>query len=387
MPSEHILEVRNLSVDYASDSGTVHAVDNVSFVVRQGEVFGLAGESGSGKSTLAFALTRLLKFPARITGGQILFHGRSDAECAGNAVVSRDSVDILELGTEELRQFRWSELSIVFQSAMNALNPVLDIRTQITDALAAHDPSMRRSQRRERAEELIRLVGISPDRLSSYPHQLSGGMRQRVIIAIALALNPELIIMDEPTTALDVVVQREILNEIKTLQASLGFSVILITHDLPLLLEMCDHVAIMYAGRLVEVASQDQLITRAYHPYSSGLMHAFPELYGEKKLMRGIPGHPPDLRDLPPGCPFAPRCSFAFSACLEVPPVLRAPESAAAAHLVSCHLYDPAYHAEEPPASLEIEPVLGANRAALGAEPELEQASGLHPISAGGGAQ
>jgi peptide/nickel transport system ATP-binding protein len=367
MPSENILEVRHLSVDYASDSGTVHAVDDVSFTVRRGEVFGLAGESGSGKSTLAFALTRLLKFPARITGGQVLFHFRSDSLPAPRLAASAESVDILQLGTEELRQFRWKEISIVFQSAMNALNPVLDIRTQITDALAAHDHTMSRSRRRERAEELIRMVGISPDRLSSYPHQLSGGMRQRVIIAIALALNPELIIMDEPTTALDVVVQREILNEIKTLQARLGFSVIFITHDLPLLLEICDHAAIMYAGRLVEVASKEQLITHACHPYSFGLMHSFPELYGEKKLMRGIPGHPPDLRDLPPGCPFAPRCAFAFSACGEVTPVLRLQGSETTAHLVSCHLYDPQYHAGEPPASLRDD------RASLGDDRVLEQ--------------
>ncbi|MGO8947982.1 MAG: ABC transporter ATP-binding protein [Ktedonobacterales bacterium] len=374
MPSENILEVRKLSVDYASDTGTVHAVDDVSLTVRRGEVFGLAGESGSGKSTLAFALTRLLKFPARITGGQVLFHFRSDSRHAPSERAARDSVDILELEPEELRQFRWREISIVFQSAMNALNPVLDIQTQITDALAAHDHTMSRNRRRERAEELIRMVGISPDRLGSFPHQLSGGMRQRVIIAIALALNPELIIMDEPTTALDVVVQREILNQIKTLQASLGFSVIFITHDLPLLLEICDHVAIMYAGRLVEVASKEQLITHAYHPYSFGLMHSFPDLFGEKKLMRGIPGHPPDLRDLPLGCPFAPRCSYAFSACREVTPVLRMQCSEAPAHLVSCHLYDAAYNAGQPPAS-------------TGDEPALEQTSGLQRILAVGGAQ
>ncbi len=374
MPSENILEVRNLSVDYASESGTVHAVDDVSFSIRRGEVFGLAGESGSGKSTLAFALTRLLKFPARITGGQVLFHFRSDTEHAAGDEVGGGCVDILKLKPEELRRFRWRELAIVFQSAMNALNPVLDIQTQITDALRAHDPTMSRSQRRERAIELIRLVGISPDRLRSFPHQLSGGMRQRAIIAIALALNPELIIMDEPTTALDVVVQREILNEIKSLQASLGFSVIFITHDLPLLLEICDHVTIMYAGRLVEMASQEELITQAYHPYSYGLMHSFPELFGEKKLMRGIPGHPPDLRHLPPGCPFAPRCSHAFSACREVTPVLRVPGCATPAHLVSCHLYDPAYIAGQPPAS-------------LGDEPAVEQAQELRSILPVGGAQ
>jgi peptide/nickel transport system ATP-binding protein len=374
MANENVLEVRNLSVDYASDTGTVHAVDDVSFTIRRGEVFGLAGESGSGKSTLAFALTRLLKFPARITGGQVLFNFRSNSEHAVHDGERPGSVDILELEPEKLRQFRWRELAIVFQSAMNALNPVLDIQTQITDALRAHDSTMTRSQQRERAAELIRMVGISPDRLRSYPHQLSGGMRQRAIIAIALALNPELIIMDEPTTALDVVVQREILNQIKTLQASLGFSVIFITHDLPLLLEICDHVAIMYAGRLVEEASQEQLINRAYHPYSYGLMHSFPELFGEKKLMQGIPGHPPDLRDLPPGCPFAPRCSHAFTVCREVTPVLRRQGCGTPGHLVSCHLYDPLHISGQPPAS-------------LGDEPELDQTPDMRRILPVGGTQ
>ena len=374
MANENVLEVRNLSVDYASDTGTVHAVDDVSFTIRRGEVFGLAGESGSGKSTLAFALTRLLKFPARITGGQVLFHRPSESDLALPDHDPSGSIDILQLEPEKLRQFRWRELAIVFQSAMNALNPVLDIQTQITDALRAHDATMSRSQLRERAAELIRMVGISPDRLRSYPHQLSGGMRQRAVIAIALALNPELIIMDEPTTALDVVVQREILNQIKTLQASLGFSVIFITHDLPLLLEICDHVAIMYAGRLVEVASQEQLINHACHPYSYGLMHSFPEVFGEKKLMQGIPGHPPDLRDLPPGCPFAPRCSHAFTACREVTPVLRRQGCGTPVHLVSCHLYDPAHNTGQPPAS-------------LGDEPELDQALDMHRILPVGGAQ
>jgi peptide/nickel transport system ATP-binding protein len=218
------------------------------------------------------------------------------------------------------------------------------------------------------------MVGISPDRLRSFPHQLSGGMRQRATIAIALALNPELIIMDEPTTALDVVVQREILNQIKTLQASLGFSVIFITHDLPLLLEICDHVAIMYAGRLVEVASQEQLITHAYHPYSYGLMHSFPELFGEKKRMQGIPGHPPDLRVLPPGCPFAPRCPHAWSACREVTPILRRQGCADDAQMVSCHQYDPEYIVGQPPAS-------------LGDEPAPEPVPDLRPILPVGGAQ
>lgn len=358
MASENILEVRNLSVDYASDTGTVHAVDDVSFVVKRGEIFGLAGESGSGKSTLAFALARLLKFPAKITNGEIIFNFQADRQSPQEEDLFGESVDVLQLLPEELRQFRWRKLSIVFQSAMNALNPVLTIETQVTDVIKAHDPSLDARQRRERAVELIRMVGISPDRLRSYPHQLSGGMRQRAIIAIALALNPDLIIMDEPTTALDVVVQREILNEVKALQAKFGFSVIFITHDLSLLLEISNHVAIMYAGRLVELADQEGLIVHPYHPYSYGLIHSFPDLQGEKKHMLGIPGHPPDLRALPTGCPFAPRCAFAFDACRKVTPALRAPDDAGSAHVVACHLYDPAYNPNRPPMS--VDPSLAA---------------------------
>lgn len=359
MVSENILEVRNLSVDYASDAGTVHAVDNVSFTVKRGEIFGLAGESGSGKSTVAFALARLLKFPAKITKGEITFNFQQDRQSPQEAELFGESADVLELQPEELQRFRWRKLSIVFQSAMNALNPVLSIETQITDVIKAHDPTTSVRQRHERALELIRLVGISPDRLSSYPHQLSGGMRQRAIIAIALALNPELIIMDEPTTALDVVVQRDILNEIKVLQEKFGFSVIFITHDLSLLLEISNHVAIMYAGRLVELADQERLITHPYHPYSYGLIHSFPDLHSEKRKMLGIPGHPPDLRSLPAGCPFAPRCAFAFDACGTVTPLLRAPDGANVGRTVACHLYDPAYNANEPPAS--VDPSMAAN--------------------------
>jgi peptide/nickel transport system ATP-binding protein len=320
----------------------------VSFTVKRGEIFGLAGESGSGKSTLAFALARLLKFPARIISGQIQFNLQPESKSAD---LLGESVDILDLLPEDLRLFRWNVLSIVFQSAMNALNPVLDIETQISDVIKAHNALLNSRQRHDRAAELMRLVGISPDRLRSYPHQLSGGMRQRAIIAIALALSPELIIMDEPTTALDVVVQREILNEIKVLQAKLGFSVIFITHDLSLLLEISNHVAIMYAGRLVEMADQEQLITHPYHPYTYGLIHSFPDLHGEKKKMLGIPGHPPDLRSLPEGCPFAPRCAFAFDACTNITPRLRAPEFTA--RQVSCHLYDPAQHPGGAPVSVD----------------------------------
>jgi peptide/nickel transport system ATP-binding protein len=375
---DHILEIRHLSVDYASETGTVHAVDDVSLDVRHGEIFGLAGESGSGKSTLAFAIARLLKFPARITGGQILFNSPPEpGEAVG--LSPRESIDILELTPEELREFRWSKLSIVFQSAMNALNPIITIQAQITDVIKAHDPDLDARAREERARELIRMVGISPDRLRSYPHQLSGGMRQRAIIAIALALQPDLIIMDEPTTALDVVVQREIINEIKALQARFGFSVIFITHDLSLLLEISNHVAIMYAGRLVEMADQESLIMRPYHPYSSGLIHSFPDLTTEKKKMLGIPGHPPDLRSLPPGCSFAPRCAYAFDTCRTVLPLLKAPGDSDAAHVVACHLYDPQYNAGHPGIPLESDTTTSEGEETLAPHPVPASPTGGQP--------
>ncbi|MGH2493196.1 MAG: ABC transporter ATP-binding protein, partial [Ktedonobacteraceae bacterium] len=211
-------------------------------------------------------------------------------------------IDILQLSSKQLRAFRWQELAIVFQSAMNALNPVMRLETQIADVLEAHNPAMGRDERRQRALELLRLVGITPDRLRSYAHELSGGMRQRAIIAIALALNPEIIIMDEPTTALDVVVQRDILAELMALREHLNFAVIFITHDLSLLLEVADQVAIMYAGRIVEETSWQQLYRHPRHPYSHGLLNSFPSLRGPKRRMSGIPGSPPDLRNVPVGC-------------------------------------------------------------------------------------
>src|SRR5437879_2510470 len=269
-----LLEINNLNVEYYAANGTVHALVDVSITLERGQILGVAGESGSGKSTLAYAITRLLRPPAAITGGQILYYPQANSRLLDHTSVHKNSraknasspgselvdaspqaMDILQLTPTQLRSFRWSELSIVFQSAMNALNPVLDIGTQITDVLHTHRPTLSKDARRMRAIELLRLVGIAPDRIHSYPHELSGGMRQRAIIAIALALSPELIILDEPTTALDVVVQREILAKIIGLRNEFGFSVIFITHDLSLLLEMADKVAIMYAGRVVDTAT------------------------------------------------------------------------------------------------------------------------------------
>ncbi len=333
-PTTPILEVKNLCVDYSAANGTVHAVADVSFTLRRGEILGLAGESGCGKSTLAYALARLLRPPAIITSGKVLYYPCADSENRRDSASrlsasptrpanGSEPVDVLQLSARQLRKFRWNDLAIVFQSAMNALNPVLSVGEQIIDVLRTHRPDMRRDAQRHRANELLRLVGIAPDRIRSYPHELSGGMRQRAIIAIALALSPEIIIMDEPTTALDVVVQREILTEIMRLREALGFSVIFITHDLSLLLELADKVAIMYAGRIVEEASQRDLHLHPRHPYSSGLLNSFPTLHGPRRKMSGIPGSPPDLRSVPTGCAFQPRCPLAFDPCKSVLPELQ----------------------------------------------------------------
>ncbi len=365
-----LLEINHLSVDYDSTRGTVHAVNDVSFTIERGQIFGLAGESGSGKSTLAYAIARLLQPPAVVTQGQVLYHPhrRQVSQPSKDDAV----VDVLALNPDQLRAFRWRDLSIVFQSAMNALNPVMDIGTQITDVLRAHNPLMTTARARSRAVELLQLVGIASDRLHSYPHELSGGMRQRAIIAIALALDPEIIIMDEPTTALDVVVQRDILAQIMRLRNDFGFSVIFITHDLSLLLEIADTIAIMYAGRIAEIGTSKDLFRHPRHPYTYGLLNSFPSLRGPQSRLKGIPGSPPDLRSAPPGCAFHPRCAFAFAACHTIVPALL-PVTREKVYrgvplvdtlsvgeqvtCVACHLYDAELNPEGPPKRLESEHV------------------------------
>ncbi len=371
-----LLEVKNLNVDYLASNGTVHAVTDVSFTLQRGEILGLAGESGSGKSTLAYAITRLLRSPAMITGGEILYYPRSSQEERNTSRVTltrlsrngkrehkkngnghsedeKQPIDLVQLSPAQLRDIRWDELAIVFQSAMNALNPVMTVRAQIMDVLRTHRPHMGPDSRKQRALELMQLVGIAPDRLRSYPHELSGGMRQRAIIAIALALSPEILILDEPTTALDVVVQREILTEIMRLRETLDFSVIFITHDLSLLLELADNVAIMYAGRIVEKASRRDLYLHPRHPYSFGLLNSFPALHGPRRRMSGIPGSPPDLRAVPTGCSFHPRCPLAFDTCHAVLPLLQPAQGEENGQIVACHLYDSRFKAE-PPATADL---------------------------------
>jgi peptide/nickel transport system ATP-binding protein len=261
-----VLSVRNLSIDYVGATEDFHAVRNVSFDIAPGEFFGLAGESGCGKSTIAFAVSRLHRPPALIrTGSQILVDGR----------------DVLALDDEALRSFRWREVAMVFQSAMNSLNPVLTIEDQFYDVLRTH-ARLSRAKARERAAELLELVDISPERLSAYPHQCSGGMRQRIVIAICLALHPKLLIMDEPTTALDVVVQREILQRIDRLRKELGFSVLFITHDLSLMVQVSDRIGVMLEGELIEVNDARTIYRSPQHPYTQRLWASMPRLHGEQ---------------------------------------------------------------------------------------------------------
>lgn len=292
-----LLRVDRLSVRYGGEGRDVLGADDVSLAIRPGEILGLAGESGSGKSTVANAIMRLLKPPAEITAGTVTF---------------RDQ-DVLRLRGEELRRFRWSQIAMVFQSAMNALNPVMTIGDQIIDVYTAHDRLDRRAAR-DRAVELLELVGIPADRLGSYPHQLSGGMRQRVVIAIALTLDPELLILDEPTTALDVVVQQEIMQQIQALQADRGFAVLFITHDISLMVEMSHRMAIMHSGRIVESGPSHEILDDPLHPYTAALMSAFPPITGPRVHLTGLgeraaegaglgfdPRDIPDLAEVAPG--------------------------------------------------------------------------------------
>ncbi|WP_328886601.1 ABC transporter ATP-binding protein [Streptomyces sp. NBC_00316] len=299
---EPVLELSGLRVEYRGDGRTVVGADDVSFSIGAGEIFGLAGESGCGKSTIANAVMRLLKPPAEITAGSIRFQGR----------------DVLALDARELRAFRWREIAMVFQSAMNSLNPVLTIGEQFVDIFTTHE-KLKKRVARERAGELLELVGIDPGRLKAYPHQLSGGMRQRVVIAMAVALRPRLLIMDEPTTALDVVVQQEIMAQIRDLQRELGFSILFITHDMSLMVELSDRMGVMYGGRIVELAAAKDLFAGPLHPYTEALMNAFPPLTGPRRELTGLFDAPRTADS----CGFHVRCPEDRSDCSMTIPDLR----------------------------------------------------------------
>ena len=330
-----ILDITDLSVVYRTQGADVRAVEQVNLSLSAGEVVGLCGESGSGKSTLAYGATRLLRPPALVTSGSVRYGGR-------RITSGGDPVDLLTMDHRELHRIRWREIAIVFQSAMNALNPVLRIQDQLLDAVQAH-LRLSRGEARDKVATLLDLVGIPRNRLRAYPHELSGGMRQRVMIAMALAADPEVVIMDEPTTALDVVVQRDILAQIVELKERLDFAILFITHDLSLLLELTDRIAVMYAGRLLETGSSRDIMREPAHPYTRGLLNSFPSIRGSRRDLVGIPGSPPDLRDPLPGCPFVPRCGYAVPACtamdMTLEPVIGG--SGGVSHLTACPIVTP----------------------------------------------
>ncbi len=313
-----LLEVEDLRTYFYTMDGVVKAVDGVSFGVEKGRAFGLAGESGSGKTTTALSIMRLIKSPGRIVGGRILFDGE----------------DLLEKTPSEIDGIRWKRISMIFQGAMNALNPVYRVGDQICEAITHHERGTTQEEAMERTGKLLGMVGIDESRADNYPHEFSGGMKQRAMIAMALALNPDLVIADEPTTALDVIIQRQIIDLINDLRRNLNLSLMLITHDLSVIMELCDRVGIFYAGKLVEVTGTRGLLRNPMHPYSRGLMEAFPSIDGSREKLKAIDGAPPSLIDPPSGCRFHPRCPYATPKCAEEEPELAKVDED---HLVSCH--------------------------------------------------
>jgi peptide/nickel transport system ATP-binding protein len=304
-PAGPMLAVRDLSVEYVMERGVVTAVDDISFELGPGEFLGIVGESGCGKSTLLFAVAQLLAPPASVAGGSVTFKG----------------TNMVGMTDKELATVRWKDFSVVMQSAMNALNPVKSIGSQFSDAMRAH--GVRSKQEiAERSAEVLKMVGIDPVHLKSYPHQLSGGMRQRSMIAMAMLFTPDLVIMDEPTSALDVVAQRSLMVQIKELQLQFGFAVIFVTHDMSLVRHFSDRLMVMYAGQIAELGDTSGVFGSPLHPYTIGLMEAFPSIHGPRVPLTGIPGTPPDLARPPAGCRYAPRCPKVMPRCQTEPPGL-----------------------------------------------------------------
>ena len=316
---EPLLEVRNLTTEYITDQGVIRAVDGACLAVNRGEAVGVAGESGCGKSTLALSILRVLPSNGRIVSGEILFERRN----------------LLDLSEEEMQRVRWKEISIVLQGAMNALNPVKRVGEQVVEPLLIHGMVDSLEEALERGKELFSMVGIDPSRLKDYPHEFSGGMKQRAMIAMALACNPKLVIADEPTTALDVMVQAQILDLLEELQKKLALSLILITHNLSVIAEACDRVYIMYAGKIVEFGSVEDIFEKPLHPYTEGLLGCFPNIASGERRLHYIPGVPPALLSPPGGCRFHPRCPYAKEICKRVEPPLIEVERG---RFVACHL-------------------------------------------------
>lgn len=316
-----LLDIQDLKTYYTTLRGSVKAVEGVSFQVEKGEALGLAGESGCGKTTVALSIMRILPPGGKILEGKILF---------------RD-IDLVKLQESKMRKkVRWKGISIVFQGAMNALNPVYKVGDQIVEAILTHEDDVSKEEAEERAGKLLEMVGMEPSRADNYPHEFSGGMRQRALIAMSIACNPELLIADEPGTALDVIVQAQVLKLLKELKERLNLSMILITHDLSIIAETCEKVVIMYGGEVAEYADSVTIFKEPLHPYTQGLIGAFPSIKAAKRHMTSIPGFPPDLLDPPPGCRFHPRCQYAMDICRnKEPPLEKIGEEG---HYVSCHL-------------------------------------------------
>ncbi|MCW6004231.1 ABC transporter ATP-binding protein [Micromonospora sp. CPCC 205371] len=324
---EPILSVRDLVVEYRTGAGPVRAVRGVSFDLYPNESLAVVGESGCGKTTLGLALLRLLPKLGTVPSGEVLYRRRDGSV-----------VDLLTLDREELRRFRWSEAAMVFQGAMNSLNPVLRVRDQMRDTIRAHRRRMPADEMRRRCEDVLRKVRLDPDRvLSAYPHELSGGMKQRVLIAMSLLLDPQVLVLDEPTTALDILTQRAIVNVLHELRERLGFAMIFVSHDLPLAAELADRVATMYAGRIIELGGVRDMFYEPRHPYTVGLLKAVPPVVGDLPELASIPGGPPSLLDPPQGCAFRPRCGYAQPDCEPAEPslLLIGPR-----HDVACHHAD-----------------------------------------------
>ncbi len=335
-----LLDIRNLSVHYKIRTGWVYAVDGVSFKLNKGETMGLVGESGCGKTTTGYGITQLLANNAYIkSDSKVIFDGKDLVKIGTIPSKKYEGYRKIVEYHPEMRKYRWKRISMIFQGAMNAFNPVFKVGDQIIEAIQTHE-DVSDEEARKRVEELYRLVGIPVDRIDNYPHEYSGGMKQRAMIAMALALNPDLIIADEPTTALDVVTQDKILGEMARLQKEKNLSMILITHDVSVVAEMAHKMAVMYAGHLVETGSTVQVFKETAHPYMEALLKAFPNIRGEKKRLKAIPGSPPDLANPPKGCRFAPRCPYAKDICLEEePPVIEV----APGHFSKCHFAEELY--------------------------------------------
>jgi peptide/nickel transport system ATP-binding protein len=296
---DRVLDVKNLTMHYMTRKGPVYAVDDVTFHVGRGESVGLVGESGCGKTSIAISLLKLLPDNAKIIEGEILLNG----------------TDLVPLTYEQVRKFRWRRISMVFQAAMNAMNPVYTVEDQILEAMRLHWPELSDKETSDKIDHLFELIGLDPSFKKQYPHQYSGGMRQRAIIAMALSCDPDLIIADEPTTALDVIVQDALLKKMREIQRQLNMAMIYISHDIAVIAEVSQRVGVMYAGRLAEMASTEAIFHRPIHPYTKGLMSAFPTIIGEQTELVQLPGEPPDLLSPPPGCRFHPRCPFVTEIC------------------------------------------------------------------------